>query len=226
MFAAAIDAVNRFGCGTVRHRAWRIARLSALLGFVWASTAVASGEERLRTYLGDLDTLSAEFSQITLSSDGGRIVESEGTLYLKRPGRFRWEYRHPMEQVIVADGNRVWLHDVELDQVSHQSQDNALGGTPAQLLASDDPIERHFRISPWDAGDRREWVELQPLGEEGQVARIRIGFVGDELDTLLMEDSFGQITRFSFAETRRNPGLSDELFRLDLPAAGDFFEIH
>lgn len=186
---------------------------------------MASGEERLRAYLGDLDTLSAEFRQMTLSSDGGRIVESEGTLYLKRPGRFRWEYRSPMEQVIVADGSRVWLHDVELDQVSHQSQDSALGGTPAQLLASDDPIERHFRIMSWDAGDQREWVELQPKGKEGQVARIRIGFVGAELDTLLMEDSFGQITRFSFAETRRNPGLGDDLFRLDRSAGGDLLEI-
>jgi len=208
-----------------RPSVWLFAMFCAMLGFIWTSAAIASGEEHLRRYLDDLDTLSAEFRQITLSADGGRMVESEGTLYLKRPGRFRWEYRQPMEQVIVADGQRVWLHDIELDQVSHQGQDSALGGTPAQLLASDDPIERHFEILPWDAGDQREWVELRPMAEEGQVARIRIGFVGDELDTLLMEDIFGQITRFSFVEVQRNPSLKDELFRLDLPMGGDFFEI-
>jgi outer membrane lipoprotein carrier protein len=198
--------------------------LTWALALFWGS-ALATGEERLRAYLDDLDTLSSEFRQITLSSDGGRIVESAGTLYLKRPGRFRWEYRGPNAQVIVADGKRVWLHDIELDQVSHQGQESALGGTPAQLLASDDPIERHFRILPWDAGDQREWVELQPKAEEGQVAKIRIGFVGDDLDTLLMEDSFGQITRFSFTRTRRNPELDEELFRLEQPVGGDFLEI-
>jgi outer membrane lipoprotein carrier protein len=179
----------------------------------------------LRAYLAGLSTLSAEFRQITLSSDGGRVIDSEGTLYLKRPGRFRWEYRSPAAQVIVADGDRVWLHDIELDQISHQSQDRALGGTPAQLLASDDPIEDHFRILPWDAGDERQWVELQPREEGGQVSKIRIGFIGDELDTLLMEDSFGQITRFSFTEPRRNPMLKEDLFRLERPIGGDYLNI-
>lgn len=186
---------------------------------------MANGEARLRAYLEGLDTLSSEFRQITLSSDGGRMMESTGTLYLKRPGRFRWDYRSPTAQAIVADGSRVWLHDIELDQISHQSQESVLSGTPAQLLASDDPIESHFRILPWEAGDDREWVELQPKAQEGQVARIRVGFVGDRLDTLLMEDSFGQITRFSFTSTKRNPRLKDGLFRLEQPTGGDFLEI-
>jgi outer membrane lipoprotein carrier protein len=211
-----------------RSTAWTAwVSLVCALGLLALSTAAAAGgEERLRAYLAGLETLSSEFRQITLSSDGGRMLESEGTLYLKRPGRFRWEYMNPTAQVIVADGKRVWLHDIELDQISHQGQDGALGGTPAQLLASDDPIERHFRILPWEAGDEREWVELQPKAEEGQVVRIRVGFLGEALDTLLMEDSFGQITRFSFIGTTRNPRLKDDLFRFDLPAGGDFLEVH
>lgn len=196
-----------------------------LLGLLWGAQASATGAERLRAYLRGLNTLVSEFRQITLASDGGRMVESQGTLYLKRPGLFRWEYRSPLAQLIVADGDRVWLHDLELDQISHQGQDSALGGTPAMLLASDEPIERQFEVLPWDAGDGREWVELQPKGEEGQVTLIRVGFVGEALDTLLMEDSFGQLTRFSFSETRRNPPLDDDLFRLDLPPGGAFLEL-
>lgn len=106
------------------------------------------------------------------------MVESKGTLYLKRPGRFRWEYKSPVEQIIVADGKRIWLHDLELDQVSHWSQRKALGGTPAHLLATEEPLDRHFEVTPWDAGDEREWVELRPKAEDTQVVRIRIGFVG------------------------------------------------
>lgn len=188
------------------------------------SCAAAGGAERLSAYLKGLRTLNSEFEQTTLSADGGRVLESNGTFYLKRPGKFRWEYRKPNEQVIVADGDRVWLHDLELDQVSHKSQDSALSGTPAQLLANEEPIESHFRVAPWDAGDEREWVELTPKAEDTQVVKIRIGFLGDRLDTLLMEDSFGQLTRFDFTGTKRNLSLNDDLFRLPQSATGAFIE--
>jgi len=199
--------------------------LGALLLPSWSAGAAVPTAERLEKYLEGLHTLTAKFEQISLSADGGRMIESEGTLYLKRPGRFRWEYRTPVKQVIVADGKRVWLHDLELEQVSHQAQDRALGGTPAQLLAGDEPIERHFTVHSWDGGAGRDWVELQPKDKDTQVVKLRIGFIGDALDTLLMEDSFGQITRFTFLQVRRNPELDDGLFRLDRSIGGDFLQI-
>jgi outer membrane lipoprotein carrier protein len=193
---------------------------------LWTGPAAsASGAERLEDYLKGLRTLSSRFAQVTLSADGGRMVESKGTLYLKRPGKFRWEYDSPVQQLIIADGKRVWLHDLELDQVSHQGQGKALNGTPAQLLASEEPIDRHFKVSPWDGGDEREWVELQPRKADTQVTKIRIGFIGKRLDTLLMEDSFGQLTRFTFTGTKRNPSLKADLFRLDQSTGGDFLQI-
>jgi outer membrane lipoprotein carrier protein len=198
----------------------------ALILFTLTVPAVgAPGAERLEDYLKGLRTLSSRFDQVTLSSDGGRMVKSGGTLYLKRPGKFRWEYDSPVKQLIIADGKRVWLHDLELDQVSHQGQNKALRGTPAQLLAAEEPVERHFEVSPWDGGDERDWVELTPKQTDTQVARIRIGFIGNRLDTLLMEDSFGQLTRFTFTRTKRNPSLRDSLFRLDKSIGGDFLQI-
>lgn len=189
-----------------------------------AAAAAPPAKDRLDAYLKGLSTLSAGFRQITLAADGGRMVESAGNFYLKRPGRFRWEYQSPVDQVIVADGDRVWLHDRELDQVSHQGQSQALDGTPAQLLATDEPIERHFDVYGWDAGDERDWVELRPKGGSGDVVRIRIGFDGERLDTLLMEDSFGQITRLSFFDIQRNPALDEKLFRFDTSVGGDFLQ--
>ena len=206
-------------------RVLQVVVTAALLALNGLALAAPSGEARLKDYLKGLNTLTSEFHQYTLSADGGRMIESEGTFYLQRPGRFRWEYRAPMEQVIVADGDRVWLHDIELDQISHQSQSSALDGTPAQLLASNEPIDRYFEIFTWDPGDGRDWVELQPKKADGQVTRIRIGFIGEALDTLLMEDSFGQITRFSFLDTKRNTKLDPKLFKLDRPIGGDFLEI-
>ncbi len=183
----------------------------------------ATGERALRHFLQNLHSLQADFLQISLSADGGRMIESRGTLYLKRPGRFRWEYHEPHAQLIIADGERVWLQDPELDQIAHQDQKTALQGTPAQLLISNAPLERLFRILPWDAGDQRDWVELQPR-QEGQIRRIRVGFLRGQLDTLLMEDHFGQLSRFSFQHLRRNPPLSEDLFQMELPLGGDFLE--
>jgi outer membrane lipoprotein carrier protein len=210
-----------------RPRPWGQAALSlVLLALMLTGPATAApGAERLEEYLEGLRTLSSRFEQTTLSADGGRMAKSQGTLYLKRPGRFRWEYDSPVQQVIVADGKRVWLHDLELDQVSHQSQRKALNGTPAQLLAAEEPVDRHFKVSPWDGGDERDWVELQPKQADSQVTRIRIGFVGERLDTLLMEDSFGQLTRISFTRTKRNPSLESDLFKIDESTGGDFLQI-
>jgi outer membrane lipoprotein carrier protein len=193
--------------------------------FFDGSAVAATGAERLEDYLRGLRTLSARFDQTTLSADGGRMAKSAGKLYLKRPGKFRWEYDGPVKQIIVADGKRVWLHDLELDQVSHQGQRKALSGTPAQLLAAEEPVDRHFKVFPWDGGDEREWVELQPRKADTQVVRIRIGFIGNRLDTLLMEDSFGQLTRISFSGAKRNPSLKDDLFRIDESTGGDFLQI-
>jgi outer membrane lipoprotein carrier protein len=89
-------------------RVLQVVVTAALLALNGLALAAPSGEARLKDYLKGLNTLTSEFHQYTLSADGGRMIESEGTLYLQRPGRFRWEYRAPMEQVIVADGDRVW----------------------------------------------------------------------------------------------------------------------
>ncbi|WP_328987301.1 outer membrane lipoprotein chaperone LolA [Thiorhodovibrio winogradskyi] len=181
----------------------------------------------LKDYLKDLNSLSADFRQITLTpgSSGEQTFESEGRLFLRRPGQFRWEYDKPSEQLIVADGKRVYLRDTELNQVSHRSQQAALDGTPAQLLVSDRPVEEFFALRPLSRDDGRLWVELEPKADDSQVERLQIAFIDGQLDTLLMEDRFGQLTRFIFTGIQRNPKLSDALFEFDRPAGGDFLQI-
>jgi len=200
-------------------------RILLLAFLLCGPAAAATGLERLEDYLQGLRSLVSDFRQLTLSSDGGRLVESRGTLYLERPGKFRWEYGSPVEQIIVADGKRVWLHDLELEQVSQQRQSKTLDGTPAQLLVGEGPIDRYFEVAPWDGGDERTWVGLRPRAEDTQVVRIRIGFIGKRLDTLVMEDRFGQLTRFIFTATERNPRLDADLFRFDSSAVNDFLQI-
>jgi outer membrane lipoprotein carrier protein len=189
------------------------------------SAVAADGAARINTYLTGLNTLKADFVQYTFSADRSQMMEAHGTLYLQRPGRFRWEYDKPMKQLIIADGSRVYLHDLELRQVSQQSQAKALRGTPALLLANREPIERHFDAKPIPSKDGRDWVELTPKDHDTEVVRIEIGFGKDTLDSLIMQDSFGQETRLNFSAPQRNPTLKPELFTIDRAAVDDFLDL-
>ncbi|WP_295400713.1 outer membrane lipoprotein chaperone LolA [uncultured Thiocystis sp.] len=204
-----------------RRQSWLIAVI--LLALVGAASA--DGADRVNAYLSDLNSLQADFEQYTFNADHTQMLEARGTLYLQRPGRFRWEYATPTKQVIIADGKRVYLHDLDLKQVSHQNQDQALRGTPALLLANPGPIEQHFKARPIDSTDGRDWVELIPKDQDTDVVRIDIGFGKDTLDSLIMQDSFGQETRLNFTGARRNTSLNAELFEIDQRNVDDFLQI-
>jgi outer membrane lipoprotein carrier protein len=200
-----------------------LALLCALILLSGIGTAAAEDEaKRVNDYLAGLTSLRADFEQFTFNAERTRMMESRGTLYLQRPGRFRWEYSTPNRQVIIADGSRVYLHDLELKQVSHQSQSRALSGTPALLLADGGPIEKHFEASPIEGTDGRTWVELVPKAQDTDVVRIELGFGKDNLESLIMEDSFGQTTRLNFTAAERNATLSPDLFKMEQGAMDDF----
>jgi outer membrane lipoprotein carrier protein len=230
---AFVPAVNRFGQRphrlqvigqSSRSRAAVLAVLFALIFLAGIAVAAAAedGAKRVNAYLDGLSSLRADFEQFTFNAERTRMMESRGTLYLQRPGRFRWEYSTPNRQVIIADGSRVYLHDLELKQVSHQSQSRALSGTPALLLADGGPIEKHFEASPIESTDGRTWVELIPKAQDTDVLRIELGFGKDNLESLIMEDSFGQTTRLNFTGAERNAKLSPDLFKMEQGAMDDF----
>jgi outer membrane lipoprotein carrier protein len=187
-----------------------------------AAALAADGAQRVNAYLSGLTSLRADFEQFTFNADRTQLFESRGTLYLQRPGRFRWEYAAPIQQLIIADGKRVYLHDLELKQVTHQSQSKALRGTPALLLADGGPIEQHFQANAIESTDGRDWIELIPKDQETDVVRIELGFGGDRLESMIMEDTFGQTTRLNFSGAQRNPTLSPNLFTMDQRAMDDF----
>jgi len=200
-----------------------VALLLAALGTT--QTFAADGVTMVKFYLRGLNSLQANFRQITLAADGGEMIESRGTFYLLRPNRFRWDYETPSEQLIVADGKRIYVYDKELEQVSHRSQKAILDGTPAQLLASNEPPEKYFTMRNIDRGDGRVWAELIPKTADTDVEKLQIGFNDGELDTLVMEDRFGQLTRFIFTDLDRNPQLQYDMFRFNRPAGADFLKI-
>lgn len=188
--------------------------------FLPLSLFASSGSEQLQRFLANLTTMQAQFEQTVVTPDG-ESYRSSGTLYLHRPGRLRWEYLRPVEQLIVADGSRVWLFDKELDQISHRSQSAVLEGTPAQLFSETGPLERHFTITDSEERDGLTWVELVPNDEESQFTSISVALMDSQLKRMELIDQFGQVTLFSFSAIERNPSLDEKLFVFNPPPAID-----
>ena len=188
-------------------------------GLLWAD----AGKMHLNVFLDNLGTLQAKFEQSVLDQSHNQAERFQGVFYLRRPGQFRWDYSEPYEQLIVADGDRIWLYDSDLDQVSHRSQKDALSGTPAQLLSDASPIEDNFEVIDIGKSQGMAWVELIPRDKESQFVRILLAFMGKELRRMEMADQFGQITRFQFYDIQRNPALPDELFEFVPPEGSDVY---
>ena len=195
---------------TVSGRWSRLAGGVLLLALGVSNALAVSGREQMDAFLDGLVTLQAEFRQQVWGASQDQ--RSAGTLYLQRPGRFRWDYRTP-DQSIIADGKRIWLDDRELEQVSYQSQAKALKGTPALLLLDTGPMDKHFEIRELGAQEGElAWVELLPREQEAEFTRILVGFADNQLRELEMTDNFGQITRFDFDKVQRNADVDPELF--------------
>jgi outer membrane lipoprotein carrier protein len=193
----------------------------AAAGEVSAAEEVSTAPERLRAFLAETVTLKAHFSQVLLEADTQRAQVSEGQFYLHRPQRFRWEYESPQPQLVVADGENLWLYDPDLEQVTVRRLDEELSSTPAMLLSGDALLEDSFRIGAAYREDGLDWVELAPLSEAADFAALRIGFDGERLGSMELIDALGQTTVIRFSEVRINPSLDAELFHFTPPPGVD-----
>ncbi len=198
--------------------------LFGLVGFVGAAVA-DSPRERLERFLADLRTLEADFEQRVVDTDSGEIGDARGTLYVARPGRFRWVYDGESGTYVLADGRTLWLVEPDLEQVSQQSQKKALKGTPAGLLAEQVDLERDFEVEELGRRDGLDWLRLVPRDPESRFEEILIGLdAQDLLARLEMLDRFGQFSRFRFHHVRKNPELPDHLFRFEPPPGYDILD--
>lgn len=189
------------------------------------STASANtGLQQMDRFLNDLQSLQAGFEQSVLDPQQRQAARSQGLFSMQRPNLFRWDYSEPDKQQIIADGRQIWLLDPELEQVSVQTQDTALKGTPAQFLIGGDPVEKHFEVI--DIGDSQgfAWVELIPRDKESQFVRVLLAFSENLLQRMEMTDAFGQVTRFQFYDIKQNPSFKSGFFVFTRPDAFDLYQ--
>lgn len=195
----------------------------ALLGALLALPIPAwSGSlERFSEFIDQTLTARGEFDQKIYDRNRRLLQESRGVLAFSRPGKFRWTYVKPYAQLIVGDGSRVWIYDEDLKQVTVKKLDQALGSTPAALLAGNNEAMRAFRLSDQGAKGGLEWLEALPRDKEGGFERIRMGFGASGLAVMELLDGFGQTTILRFSSLERNPRLDPALFRFVPPKGAD-----
>ena len=180
--------------------------------------AHADGIAQLKRFVGETRSMKASFSQVVT---GRQTQTASGSMELSRPGKFRWSYEKPFEQLVVGDGAKVWVYDKDLNQVIVRPLDAALGATPAALLAGDNALERNFTLVDGGAADGLAWVEATPTSADSTFTKVRIGFRGQLPRAMELVDAFGQTTRLQFEAFERNVALPADLFRFAPPAGAD-----
>ncbi len=195
--------------------------VAGLLLLPGGAIQAAPGPDYTLDYFNGLRTLEADFDQQVVDSEHNIQQSSQGHMWIQRPGLFRWDYETPYRQQIVADGERLWSYDEDLEQVSVQKVADVLTSTPAMLLSGSRPMEEVFTIEELDSGTTVRQVLLTPKSADSNVTAITLYFDVDTLVSMRALDSFGNTTTFSFFNLERNRDLDPELFRFIPPANTD-----
>jgi len=189
---------------------------------IFPLSAHADAIEKLKNFISSSRSGEANFTQDVLDKGGKKIQSASGTMQFVRPGKFRWVYRKPYEQLIVGDGEKFWLYDSDLNQVTVKKLDAALGSSPAALLSGNNEIEHGFVLKNSDTRDGLEWMQAVPRTPDTSFEKILMAFdAQSNLAIMELHDSFGHKTVLRFSGMQRNPDLSPKLFNFVPPKGAD-----
>lgn len=204
-----------------------VRRIGCLVGLILAVSlhSVAFAEstlDKLHTFFQDVKTMRADFKQTVLDARFQTAKSATGVLEIQRPGKFRWDYKSPYEQTIVADGKKLWIYDKDLEQVTVKPMNVVLGNTPAMLLSGGQSLEKNFEIkelSSHEAG--LEWLELLPKDRDANFKNVRLGFGAKYLEQMMLLDSFDQTTQLIFTNIQYNLKIDPQVFKFIPPKGVD-----
>lgn len=197
-----------------------LSRLIAPLLLACALPAHADVVTDFQTTLTGLRNMQGDFTQ-TVTAKSGKIQVSTGDFAILRPGKFRWHYIKPFEQLIVGDGKEIWLFDTDLNQVTVKAMDKAMDASPAALLSGDNQIEKRYTLKALPPANGLAWVEAIPKQSDSSFNRVRMGFANNEIRQMLLEDSFGQTTKVDLRLKSVNGQPDAALFRFTPPKGAD-----
>lgn len=202
-----------------------VGTLSLAAALALASLAAHAGAiEQLRSFLSQTKSARGEFTQRVTSRAGATAQNSTGRFVFQRPGKFRWVYDKPYEQIIVADGDRLFLYDKDLYQVTVKKLAGAIPASPASILFGSNEFDKEFEVADAGSRDGLEWIVARPRAKDSPFERIEIGFRDGLPAAMQLTDSFGQISLLRFAKVERNPKVDAEAFRFVPPPGADVLE--
>lgn len=198
--------------------------VTALVALVPAASPSAqpdAGLQQMHVFLRTVHSLRADFTQVVLDPNLQQMKQSVGTLAIKRPNRFRWDYATPNKEIIVADGRRVWIYDVELKQVTVKPLNGTLSASPAVLLSGSNDVRKNFKVK--DLGTRRglDWVGLTPRIKDTDFDDVKLGFRDNLVVVMELKDVLGNRTRITFSHVQVNPAIPASAFEFTPPAGTD-----
>ena len=197
--------------------------LVLVIGF--ATHAHAAGVDQLRSFLTQINSARGDFVQRVTSRQGAKPpVAASGQFVFQRPGKFRWTYEKPYDQLIVADGQRLVMFDKDLNQVTIRKLQASLPSSPASILFGSNEFDKEFEVSDAGARDGLEWIVAKPRAKDTTFERIEIGFRDGLPQAMLLVDGFGQLTQLTFSNIERNPKLDADAFRFTPPRGADVLE--
>ena len=206
-----------------------LARLGGLCTLILLHSwlpAVAQAESiaQFDRFFEEVLTFKARFTQTIFDENLVPLEESSGQLRISRPGRFRWDYDPPAEQSIIADGERMWVYDIDLEQVTVRKLTDALGTSPAGVLSSGGNPKHNYRVQ--DLGQQGEigWVSLHSKEEAASFSEIQLGFDRGTLRLIQLLDDLGQITRIVLSDVKENIAIGAEWFAFEIPAGVDIID--
>jgi outer membrane lipoprotein carrier protein len=200
-----------------------LASVAISLLLLVAFPARADSVDSLKDFIRDVKTGRAQFTQTVTSPDGAKKKTSSGSFEFSRPNRFKFIYAKPFEQVIVADGQKVWIFDADLNQASSRKFNSALGATPAALLAGGS-LDKDFDLAPQPAKDGLDWVLATPKAKDGTFKSVRVGFHGKDLAAVEIVDAFDQRSLLQFSQFASGVVFAADAFRFTPPAGADVIE--
>ncbi len=191
---------------------------------LWAQGAAL---EQFRTFVAATKSARGEFSQRMVKEEGGKLHTSSasiGTFLFARPGKFIWSYQKPYEQVLQADGEKLYIYDKDLNQVTVRTLGNAIGSSPAAILFGSNDLEKNFTLSEAGTRDGIEWLQAIPKAKDTQFEKIGIGLKEGVPVAMELRDSFGQVSLLSFTKFEKNPSLPGTQFKFVMPKGADVLQ--
>lgn len=188
--------------------------------------AVAGGLDQFKNFVASTKSAKGEFTQLILKLPNGAVVRARpvtGYFVFARPGKFIWHYQVPYEQLLQADGEKLYIYDKDLNQVTVKKLGEALSASPAAILFGSNEVEKNFNLKEMGRREGLDWLELTPKAADSTFAKIEIGLKQGMPQEMILRDAFGQITQLQLQKIEKNPKLGEDSFKFAMPKGVDVF---